>query len=105
MRALLCDCGQHLKADDKEALYRQVREHLGREDRPREHPLGRFLEEEQVKQLVANRSYNLEDIAVVHTDSNDRSRRAVPMSKSQAAPRFAHRSPAGMNSNSIPPRM
>ena len=37
MRALLCDCGQHLKADDKEALLREVREHLKREDRPREH--------------------------------------------------------------------
>ena len=74
MRALLCDCGQHLKADDKEALYRQVREHLEREDRPREHPLGRFLEEEQVKQLVANRSYNLEDsLEVVHPEGSDRS--------------------------------
>ena len=73
MRALLCDCGQHLKADDKEALFSRVREHFEREDRPREHPLGRFLEEEQVKQLVANRSYNLEDIEVMHTEGNDRS--------------------------------
>ena len=65
MRALLCDCGQHLKADDKEALLREVRGHLKREDRPREHPLGRFLEEEQVRQLVAERSYTLEDVEVV----------------------------------------
>jgi hypothetical protein len=56
MRALLCSCGQHLKADDKEALLREVREHLKREERPREHPLGRFLEEEQVRRLVAARS-------------------------------------------------
>jgi hypothetical protein len=56
MRALLCSCGQHLKADDKEALLRGVREHLKREERPREHPLGRFLEEEQVRRLVAARS-------------------------------------------------
>ena len=56
MRALLCSCGQHLKADDKEALFREVREHLKREDRSREHPLGRFLEEEQVRRLVTARS-------------------------------------------------
>ena len=73
MRALLCDCGQRLKADHKEALLREVREHLKREDRPREHPLGRFLEEEQVRQLVADRSYALEDVEVVYSDDNHRS--------------------------------
>ena len=73
MRALLCDCGQHLKADDKEALLREVREHLKREDRPREHPLGRFLEEEQVRKLVADRSYTLEDVEVVYSEGDDRS--------------------------------
>ena len=73
MRALLCDCGQHLKADDKEALLREVREHLKREDRPREHPLGRFLEEEQVRQLVADRSYALEDVEVVYSERDHRS--------------------------------
>src|ERR687898_2819405 len=71
MRTLLCDCGQHLKADDKEALLREVREHLQREDRPREHPLGRFLEEEQVRRLVANRSYTLEDVEVVYSEGDD----------------------------------
>ena len=73
MRALLCDCGQHLKADDKKALFREVREHLKGEDRPREHPLGRFLEEEQVRQLVAERSYTLEDVEVVYSEGDDRS--------------------------------
>ncbi len=48
MRALLCTCGQYLKADDKEALVREVRAHLKQEDRLRERPLGRFLEEVQV---------------------------------------------------------
>ncbi len=70
MRALLCDCGQYLKADDKEALFREVRAHLKREDRPREHPLGRFLEEEQVRQLVAERSYTLEDVQVVYAEGD-----------------------------------
>jgi hypothetical protein len=72
MRALLCDCGQYLKADDKEALFREVRAHLKREDRPQEHPLGRFLEEEQVRQLVAERSYTLEDIQGVYAEGADR---------------------------------
>jgi len=73
MRALLCECGQHLKADDKEALLREVREHLKGEDRPREHPLGRFLEEEQVRQLVAERSYTVEDVEAVYSEGDDRS--------------------------------
>ena len=77
MRALLCDCGQHLKADDKEALLREVRGHLKREDRPREHPLGRFLEEEQVGQLVADRSYTLEDVEVVYSEGDDRSKEGL----------------------------
>ena len=77
MRALLCDCGQHLKADDKEALLREIRGHLKREDRPREHPLGRFLEEEQVGQLVADRSYTLEDVEVVYSEGDDRSKEGL----------------------------
>lgn len=71
MRVLLCDCGQYLKADDKEALFREVRAHLKREDRPREHPLGRFLEEEQVRQLVSERSYTLEDVHIIYTEDDD----------------------------------
>ncbi len=70
MRTLLCDCGQYLNADDKEGLFREVRAHLKREDRPREHPLGRFLEEEQVRQLVAERSYTLEDVQVVDAEGD-----------------------------------
>ena len=71
MRALLCDCGQHLKADDEEALFREIREHLEREDRPREHPLGRFLEEEQVRHVVSERSYTLEDVHVIYAEDDD----------------------------------
>jgi len=62
MRALSCDCGQYLKAEDKEALFREVQAHLKREDRPRHHLLGWFLEEEQVRQLVTERSYTLQDV-------------------------------------------
>ena len=62
MRALPCDRGQYLKAEDKEALIREVQAHLKREDRPRHHPLGWFLEEEQVRQLVTERSYTLQDV-------------------------------------------
>jgi hypothetical protein len=56
MRTLPCDCGQYLKAEVKEALFREVQAHLKREGRPRHHPLGWFLEEEQVRQLVTERS-------------------------------------------------
>ena len=65
MRTLPCDCGLYLKADDKEALFREVQAHLKREDRPRHHPLGWFLEEEQVRQLVAERSYTLHNVQEV----------------------------------------
>jgi hypothetical protein len=70
MQTLLCDCGQYLRADDKEALFREVRAHLKREDRPREHPLGPFLAEEQVRQLVAECSYALEDVQVVYAEGD-----------------------------------
>ncbi|MCA1729205.1 MAG: hypothetical protein LC751_07295 [Actinobacteria bacterium] len=46
---------------------------MKREDRPREHPLGRFLEEEQLRQLVADRSYTLEGVEVVYSEGDDRS--------------------------------
>ena len=42
---------------------------MKREDHPREHPLGRFLEEEQVRKLVAERSYTLEDVQVIYAES------------------------------------
>ena len=73
MRALPCDCGQYLKAEDKEALFREVQAHLKPEDRPRHHPLGWFLEEEQVRQqLVAERSYTLQDLQeVVYAEGDD----------------------------------
>jgi SpoVK/Ycf46/Vps4 family AAA+-type ATPase len=72
MRALPCDCGQYLKAEDKEALFREVQAHLKREDRPRHHPLGWFLEEEQDRQLVAERSYTLQDVQeVVYAEGDD----------------------------------
>jgi hypothetical protein len=73
MRALLCNCGQYLKAGDNEALFGEVRAHLKREDRPREHPLGRFLEEEQVRELVSERSYALEDVHMIYAEDDDES--------------------------------
>jgi hypothetical protein len=72
MQALLCDCGQHLKAEDKEALFSQVRDHLKQEERPREHPLGQFLEEEQVRELVAGRSYDSTDVELLPIEGKDR---------------------------------
>ena len=72
MRALPCDCGQYIKAENNESLFREVQAHLKREDRPQEHPLGRFLEEEQVRQLVAERSYTLQDVQeVVYAEGDD----------------------------------
>jgi SpoVK/Ycf46/Vps4 family AAA+-type ATPase len=72
MRTLPCDCGQYLKAEDKEALFREVQAHLKREDHSRHHPLGWFLEEEQVRQLVTERSYTLQDVQeVVYAEGED----------------------------------
>ena len=52
MRTLPCDCGQYLKAEDKEALFREVQAHL--------------------KQLVAERSYTLKDVQeVVYAEGDD----------------------------------
>jgi hypothetical protein len=45
---------------------------LKREDRPRHHPLGWFPEEKQVRQLVAERSYTLQDVQeVVYAEGDD----------------------------------
>jgi len=52
MRALDCDCGQHLEAHDDEELYGQVREHVDRD-----HPEMQ-LSDEQVQGLVAGRAYD-----------------------------------------------
>jgi hypothetical protein len=54
MRALLCHCREHLEAEDNEALYAVVREHL-----ILKHPA---IEpsDEQVEEIVSTRAYDLE---------------------------------------------
>ena len=54
MRALLCHCGLRLEAEDDEALLASVRDHL-----VRRHPTIPPTNE-QVREIVATRAYNLE---------------------------------------------
>jgi hypothetical protein len=54
MRALLCHCRYHLEAEDDEALFGKVREHL-----IREHPALPSTDE-QVWEIVFTRAYDLE---------------------------------------------
>ena len=63
MRALLCHCRQHLEAEDDDALYGVVRDHLIR-DHPAIPPT-----DEQVAEIVTTRAYNLEYVLVYATDS------------------------------------
>ena len=51
MRALDCDCGQHLEAADDEKLFDKAKEHVNR-DHP-EMQLG----DEQVREIVAEKAY------------------------------------------------
>ena len=45
---------------------------MKREGSPQHHPLARFLEEEQVRQQVAERSYTLQDVQeVVYAEGDD----------------------------------
>jgi hypothetical protein len=51
MRAMDCDCGEHLEAPDDEVLFERARGHVDRD-----HPeMG--LSDEQVRQLVSEKSY------------------------------------------------
>jgi predicted small metal-binding protein len=52
MRALDCQCGEHLEAADDDELYGQVREHVDRD-----HP-DMELSDEQVRGLVAEGAYD-----------------------------------------------
>jgi len=52
MRALDCDCGQHLEAADDQKLFDEVQEHLNRD-----HPeMG--LSDERVREIVAEKAYD-----------------------------------------------
>ncbi len=55
MRALDCECGQHLEAANDEELFEKAREHVNRD-----HP-NMQLTDEQVRQLVAERAYDKAD--------------------------------------------
>ncbi len=56
MRALDCDCGQHLEAANDEELSDKARDHVNRD-----HP-NMQLTDEQVRQLVTNRAYEKADL-------------------------------------------
>jgi hypothetical protein len=58
MRALLCHCRHHLEAQDDEALFGVVRDHLTREH-PAIPPTA-----EQVGEIVATRAYDFEEVLV-----------------------------------------
>jgi predicted small metal-binding protein len=52
MRALDCDCGQHLEAANDEKLFNKAKEHVSRD-----HPEMQ-LSDEQVHQIVAEKAYD-----------------------------------------------
>ena len=58
MRALLCHCRHHLEAEDDEALLASVRDHL-----IRKHPTIPPTDE-QLREIIATRAYNLEYMQV-----------------------------------------
>ncbi len=53
MRALDCECGRHLEANDDEELYGQAREHVVDRDHPEMQ-----LSDEQVRGIVAEGAYD-----------------------------------------------
>ena len=57
MRALLCHCHRHLEAQDDEALFGFVRDHL-----IQEHPAIPATDE-QVSEIIATRSYSYVEYA------------------------------------------
>ena len=56
MRALECDCGQHLEAADDQKLFDEVQKHVNRD-----HPEMR-LSAERVREIVAEKAYNKSDV-------------------------------------------
>jgi predicted small metal-binding protein len=51
MRALECECGQHLEASNDEELFEKVREHVDREHPEKE------LDDSQVRAIVTRKAY------------------------------------------------
>ena len=56
MRALDCDCGQHLEAANDEKLFDEAQEHVNRD-----HPEMQ-LSAEQVREIVAEKAYDKSDV-------------------------------------------
>ena len=56
MRALECDCGQHLEAADDQKLFDEVQKHVNRD-----HPEMR-LSAERVREIVTQKAYHKRDI-------------------------------------------
>src|SRR5215216_4859982 len=56
MRALECDCGQHLEAADDQKLFDEVQKHMNQD-----HPEMR-LSAERVRQIVTEKAYHKRDI-------------------------------------------
>ncbi len=52
VRALDCECGQHLEAANEDALFQQAREHVDRDHPERE------LDDTQVREIVAQGAYD-----------------------------------------------
>ena len=65
MRALLCGCQQRLAASDEEALFGRVLEHL-----KERHPMV-TLKESEIREVVAARSYEFEEMALVGADPEE----------------------------------
>jgi predicted small metal-binding protein len=65
MRALLCGCQQRLAASDEEGLFQRLLEHL-----EEHHPVV-TLSEAEIRQVVAARSYEFEEMAVVGADPEE----------------------------------
>jgi hypothetical protein len=62
MRALDCDCGRRLKAADDEKLFDKAKEHVNRD-----HPKMQ-LSDEQVREIVAERTYDKKPDILAGTD-------------------------------------
>ena len=54
MRALDCDCGRHLEAADDQKLFDKVQEHVSRD-----HPPEMQLSAEQVREMIAQKAYEM----------------------------------------------
>jgi hypothetical protein len=68
VRAMICDCGERLEADDDERLVQEVSTHL-----KWIHPdhLVATLSREQVRRVLADRAYKLEYALIYEGDEPD----------------------------------